>query len=446
MQQFAQNFYSSVLLHKSDDSASNRDYSWGGKDGRHAILRSFINGREPALSGLHVCSSISTPVVGGGVVAYYRLLDLPNESGEKDYVYCKNEKGWSKADVRDLLNYELREYDADKARPLVRANSSHDNAQTTWYKSRDVKDSANASAKTVGKFNAIFLRPPGPGWMKLHEITRERLLESIRLLHELFGVETVILSTMMFNNNVLTPNDWKDMLTINEMIRDLAHNWDSHESGVKFILVQDLAAFTNEILWMNAQHLGYNVSYGMTQQLNESFHSVWKREGAKFLLHRLYMKDWKFNPSVSMVCNTSPICEHNIITTLPNDTTFTNDNLCVMNITADPAQCFFNRFSRDGMHWCMETIGPRYSASVACLLGCVYNGNADKEFETSTESQQQMMDSIRQCEMECNGQYMSLAPVDERWLDNETTLYSRFYQKYLFCIVHRKPHGGLVLP
>jgi hypothetical protein len=413
MQQFSQNFYSAVLLHEKINytSTSSRDYSWGGKDGRHVILRSFINGREPLLSGLHVCSSISSPVHGGGVVGYYRLLDLPNKDGEKDYVFCKNEQGWSKTDVDELLNYELREYSGE-TRPLVRANSSHDSGSTTWYKSRDVGATANISKETVGKFDALVIRPPGPGWMELQDITHERILESIQLLHDLFGVETIILSTLMFNNNVKTQEDWKTMLRINAMIRDIAHTWGS-ESGVKYVLVQDLASLTNEILWMNARHLGYNVSSSLHHSKDEN-NKLWVNEGPNFLLHRLYMPEWKFNPSISMICNTPPICNPQVIS-LPNGTEFTNDNLCVMNISADPFQCFFNRFSRDGMHWCMETIGPRFSASIACLLGCIYNGGSGSQPDVG---------NVRQCEIECNQKFMSLLPVDDSWLDQGTAVYS----------------------
>lgn len=75
------------------------------------------------------------------------------------------------------------------------------------------------------------------------------------------------------------------------------------------------------------------------------------------------------------------------------------------------------------MHWCVETIGGRYSASIACLLGCVYNGSGEmgggeEEFNTTKEN-------VRQCERECNEQFMSLFPVAERWIGSDTTLYAR---------------------
>lgn len=431
MQQFAQSFYSSVLIRTSaNDSAGAKHYIWGGNDGRHIILRAFINGVIPELSGLHVCSSLSGPVHGGGIVGYYRLLDLPNKEGRKQYVYCKNEKGWSWSDVREMLDFDMeRREDGDVAKPLVRANSTHDSPHTTWYKSRLTgKGNTSNQSKThsVGNFNAIILRPPGPGWMKLHEITRERIIESIQLLHELFGVETVILTTLAFNNNVLTPRDWKDLLAVNQMIRDVADHWDNDVSGVKFVMVQDFGAFTNEILWMNGRHLGYNISsLEMQHQGYDTIPTEWENEGPIFLLHRIIMKDWKFNPSIPMVCNTPPVCE-SFSVALPNGTTVRNiDEFCIMNITADKSQCFFNRFSRDGMHWCVETVGPRYSASVACLLGCVYNGAANEKYgNASYDDKMKIIEGVKQCEGECNGRFMSLVPVNESWLNKTASIYS----------------------
>jgi hypothetical protein len=76
--------------------------------------------------------------------------------------------------------------------------------------------------------------------------------------------------------------------------------------------------------------------------------------------------------------------------------------------------CFFNRISRDGMHWCVETLEARYAASIACLLGCVYNGD-----------EPQNIAELRQCEQECNDQFMSLIPVDDSWIGSNTTIFSK---------------------
>ena len=79
--------------------------------------------------------------------------------------------------------------------------------------------------------------------------------------------------------------------------------------------------------------------------------------------------------------------------------------------------CIRNKISTDGIHWCIETLGPRYAASIACLLGCVYNG----EGESATKNN----DDVRTCERECNDQFMSLTPVDAGWVGSKTTIFSR---------------------
>ena len=46
-------------------------------------------------------------------------------------------------------------------------------------------------------------------------------------------------------------------------------------------------------------------------------------------------------------------------------------------------QCHLNRISVDGSHWCINSLGPRHSASIACLFGCAYNGG-NKAMEHTT--------------------------------------------------------------
>ena len=43
---------------------------------------------------------------------------------------------------------------------------------------------------------------------------------------------------------------------------------------------------------------------------------------------------------------------------------------------------------------CVNSLGPRFTASIACLLGCVYNGERGKD-----------MAEIRRCEQACNDQF-----------------------------------------
>ena len=67
--------------------------------------------------------------------------------------------------------------------------------------------------------------------------------------------------------------------------------------------------------------------------------------------------------------------------------------------------CVRNMISNDGMHWCMETIGGRLNAGIACLLGCIYNPVDKSDTSSSTA------EDIELCAQSCNDKYMSLTPL-----------------------------------
>ena len=141
------------------------------------------------------------------------------------------------------------------------------------------------------------------------------------------------------------------------------------------------------------QHIGYNITIP-----DFTKNDGWELRDSEFLLHRYQgLKNMPHAPSIPMVC------AYHI------EQPFSLEDETV-------EECFFNKISRDGMHWCVETLGPRYSASIACLLGCVYNNNGKWP---------QNEEAVRKCEQECNDQFMSLVPVDESWIGNNTTIYSK---------------------
>ena len=124
----------------------------------------------------------------------------------------------------------------------------------------------------------------------------------------------------------------------------------------------------------------------------------WEKEGSQFLLHRYHgIKSMsEYPPSIPMVCGYHM-----------------KEPFSTKNETPS-SKCFFNKISIDGMHWCVETLGPYYSANIACLLGCVYN-----------EKGPQNSEEIRYCEQECNDHFMTLVPIDESWIGSNTTIYSK---------------------
>jgi len=246
-------------------------------------------------------------------------------------------------------------------------------------------------------FNAAILKIPALGWIKdIRSVTKERIIEEIDLVGKYFGAETVIISTLTFSNNVQTLNDWVGIQRVNEMIRQIARTWKfsptNDLSSVRWILVQEFGNFTNQMIWTNAKHIGYDVD------LNFSVNG-WEGVNADFLLDRFeQVSKFSYSHSKPMVCAERP-----------------------NGINAQ--SCVYNKISPDGMHWCSPILGPRYSASVACLLGCVYNG--ELSYLVERETYNIMNESIRVCEDECNQRFMSLVPVESEWIDDGVTLYSR---------------------
>lgn len=323
------------------------------------LARTYRNGREN--ENVHTCFSVSAPVRGGGVFAFWRIATLMSASTRRAEFKCQHQwTTWNEGQAKRLIEHQYTEPD-----------------------SRSVQHQLNY---TVHNFDCIVMRIPH-GWLKLPEITRERIVEAIDLASSHLGAETVIIPTLQFNNNVLSQSDWKALARINHMLRGIAR--DPPKKGkVKRILIQEFGNFTSQVIYANAKSLG------MIEELPDFSKKDWQLKDSDFLFKRLSAESF-WAPSISMVCA---------------DKTFetTNDK----GQTVD--DCIRSKISRDGIHWCVEYLGPRYSASVACLLGCVYN--------TGEKSPGQK--SLRQCEKACNDQFMSISPVDERWI-NEMRLYSR---------------------
>lgn len=333
----------------------------------------------------HICVTASTPIRGGGVSAYMRNNFMMSYSNMMNHGVCGHgDKKWGLDVVSSLINNQHRH-------PV--------NTLQQRYKSDSQSEKERSySTQRVGSFNAAILKIPALGWIKdIRSVTKERIIEEIDLIGKYFGVDTVIISTLTFSNNVKTLDDWKGIQKVNEMIRQIAKSWafspTKDLNSVSWILVQELGNLTNQMIWTNAKNIGYNVT------LDFSSHG-WDAINTGFLLDRFeHASAFHWPPSIPMVCAERP-----------NGT--------------NVRDCTRNKISPDGMHWCTATLGPRYSASIACLLGCVYNGEFGYLVGV-VETFNIMNRSVRVCEDECNQRFMSLVPVDVEWIDAGATLYSR---------------------
>lgn len=72
-------------------------------------------------------------------------------------------------------------------------------------------DKTKGANKTIGSYDTVVFRVMH-GWMKIEEITHERLVEAVELAHELLGAETVVLMVggAIRQNmcTVLVPTQW----------------------------------------------------------------------------------------------------------------------------------------------------------------------------------------------------------------------------------------------
>lgn len=309
---------------------------------------------NPEKDWVSECLTISSPTQGGGISSFWRMTGLMSVTNRRELYICDrdhhNNKGWAESQALTLLDHPT-----------------------------------NNRTNAVGAYDAFVMRVPH-GWLSIDQISKEGIIEQINLNNKYLGAETVIISTLPLCNNVVTPTDWKRIGEINDIIRDIARNWPSPpagENGIRTVLVQEFANYTSQIIWSNAKDIGlYNGS------MPDYSLKGWEQTG-DFLFDRLTING-KWPPSKAQVCVSRKF--------------WINDR---------GEQCHLNRISVDGSHWCINSLGARHSASIACLLGCAFNGEKDKD-----------INNVRECEQKCNDQFMTVLPVEEEWIGTGTSIFA----------------------
>ena len=134
--------------------------------------------------------------------------------------------------------------------------------------------------------------------------------------------------------------------------------------GIPNLLLLDFGGWTDQLTELNARLLGMDID-----------------TDGNYTLERLRCSK-KYVPSIAMICTSMP------------------DLSC---------GCTKNMISRDGMHWCMESLGGRYVGGISCLLQCsLVMDDVNQTAETIPDSKQQL---IEKCQQRCNNQFMSLKPA-----------------------------------
>jgi hypothetical protein len=192
--------------------------------------------------------------------------------------------------------------------------------------------------------DAMVFRIPH-GWIAGKDVTEQTLNETVHFARTILSVKSIIFVAMFFNNNVPNDDSWKDLQEGNERLRAFAANDPE-------IMVLDMDQFLHPLIQQNAFDLGLTPHTNSTSWINVS---IYERHGTA-----------KHPQSVPQTCAEQVV----------------------------QGTCQRNLLSLDGMHLCMETLGGRINAAIACLLGCAFNDDAPKPI------------SLDQCEHDCNQKFM----------------------------------------
>ncbi len=334
--------------------------------------------------GIHVAG-----VRGGGAIGGWRITgmfrqeqmnndkDMPNSPGG----------GWMEYDVRKIK----RALAAVSRTQVAEEPSSFCDIQeaTATRRSIPVQPASEFEDTGVGcpeeNFDVVVHEFPF-SWMKkpiTDWFTYEKIDEAVQLSGQQFGAKVVIVQTTPVQNNVV--DMVSELKAVNDAIFNYSSTYDSNlikenndESGkdvkevVETVLVMDLAKFSYELFTQNA------VSLGLMTYDTEAIQEAFGDNSITELLNPLITRRTK-------CCNQE----------FPQIIGYTCAEVSSQN--SDPEDCIKTRYSRDGMHWCMDEVGGRINAALACLLKCVDQENKSRD--------------LRSCEKRCNDQYMSLNPI-----------------------------------
>ena len=202
----------------------------------------------------------------------------------------------------------------------------------------------------------------------LSKVSPEDLQDSINQATYYLNATVVIFVTGHVTNNVKTIEDWDELRRINTVFREFAKEYNSRNetrtpNEVRHVLIADVERYIETLYRYNAIKLGYNST-----------------DDAEILADKLNQAE-----SITPQPRKIAMC-------------------CSERVEPDAVDCVQNNLFNDGMHLCMNRIGHRIEAALACLIDCAYNDNSANK-------------NISRCEQACNDQFLSMQPI----LDNEIT-------------------------
>jgi len=121
----------------------------------------------------------------------------------------------------------------------------------------------------------------------------QKYWDAIHLAKNLTGVNAVILVTYPSNSkgvNSTSIENWRNIYATNQMIRKISAE-NNQLSYSPRTLVLDFAKFANQMFWLNARSLGFNVS--------DPYHVAMSKDGNSEMTSALFFNPWKRSVVVS---------------------------------------------------------------------------------------------------------------------------------------------------
>jgi hypothetical protein len=322
----------------------------------------------------HEDLTVAGPLLrGGGLVAAWRITGLWTRRRENKPLPHEPGGGWTRRDLTALVSsprYQATVNATATATPLPQP-------QRRMAPNTD-------PPPTPPLFDSLIFRIPH-GWITLAQVTREDVLETIALAHELLGVRTVVFVSMPFINNVQTLQDVADLERANANLRTWVDEYNANRTltaagggagGVERVMILEFGHLMDELMALNARLMGYDTTD--SQYIMDRLGNAW-------------------NNSIPFVCGERV----KAVTTVDDTTQKTK--------VVRPTTCATNRLTYDGIHWCMESISGRVLAGLACLLGCFHNRNDTAVANNGNAGPDETkVAAMQQCEQGCNIEFMSL--------------------------------------
>ena len=296
---------------------------------------------------------------GGGAVAFWRMIGLWSLRMRGHKLPNRGE-GWRPWHVEAIMN--VTNYEGLENRKRFRHITKRKGTELVAY---DV---------VVHRLNHPWKR----------SISLEELHDCLDLVEMHPKGRVVIFMTAYPNNNIMSQEDWNEMRAMNDFVKTFARNYSTYVKGkdkmqkhnlkakhtekdnpfrVQHILIADVERYVNETYRYNADQLGYNGS-----------------------------DDSIFFQRLRPDCTSPTSCWARKV-----------PMYCAERVPNNSKSCLANSLFQDGMHMCVERMGPRINGVLACLTACVYERPKMPNGRTPMP--------LEHCEKVCNDRFMTVNPI-----------------------------------